>query len=89
MLEDINGKLIEKRDKSSYQQIKDILGNAEYHETETHIYHLDTGIIFPLRKKNYATKEEALASLQETRIAMWKDPIQIQKVMEKQPSIHY
>lgn len=64
------------------------MGNAEYHETETHIYHLDTGIIFPLRKKNYATKEEALASLQETRISMWKDPIQIQKVMEKQPSIH-
>ena len=87
-LEKINGQLIQRTGKSTFQQIKELIGDDnENHETDTHIYHLNSGIIFPLKKKNYSSNEEAYKSLEEAKTEMWKEPKNVQQAMSKQPSI--
>lgn len=86
-LEQINDELLKKRDKSCYQQIQEILGEKLTHESETHIYSLDSGLVFPVRKQKYPSIEEALQTLEETKKEVWKCPKMLQRVMARQPSV--
>lgn len=87
-LEEINSKWMNSNAKSTFHQIKDILNGKNYYETDDYIYCLAKECtIYPLRKSNYKSNQEALDAFDTYSKEVWKDHKVLQKVMSKQPKI--
>ncbi len=83
-LESLNRELMCKLDvKSRYQQIKELMGDRKYFETERDIFCVgDECVVYQMRITD--SKEEAHQLLEKY---MWKDPQLIARLMEKQDKI--
>ena len=72
--------------KSRYQQIKELMGERKYFETERDIFCVgDECVVFQMRIKD--SKEEAHQLLEKYMRCVWKDPQLIARLMEKQDKI--
>jgi len=60
-----------------------------YYESNDIYYCLHSGIIIPMKKKNYPTVDDALSNLDDTVTAIFKDSKILQKTMLKQHSIQF
>jgi hypothetical protein len=87
-LEEENERLVKNRYISTfYRQIVDLMGNKTHHETEDQVYAIRDNLVFPIKKKNHSTLDEAFAALDESLKEIWKDPKILNKVIKKQPSL--
>ena len=86
-LESLNKDLLTKLDvKSRYQQIKQLMGERKYYETERDIYCVgDECIVYQMRITE--SKEEAYQLLERYIQCVWKDPSLLARLMEKQVKI--
>ena len=86
-LESLNKELLTKLDvKSRYQQIKQLMGDRKYYETERDIYCVgDECIVYQMRITE--SKEEAYQLLERYIQCVWKDPSMLARLMEKQVKI--
>ena len=87
-LESLNRELMCKLDvKSRYQQIKELMGDRKYYETERDIFWIgDECFVYQIRIAD--NKEEAYKLLEKYMRCVWKDhrkdPQLIERLMEKQ-----
>jgi hypothetical protein len=86
-LQEENKRLLENQHKSLYQKIKDNLNGKTYHETDELYYCLHSGLVLPMKKKRYATIDDALSVLEDTIDRIFKDSEILSKAMSKQHSI--
>ena len=86
-LESLNKELLTKLDvKSRYQQIKQLMGERKYYETERDIFCVgDECIVYQMRITE--SKEEAYQLLERYIQCVWKDPSMLARLMEKQVKI--
>jgi hypothetical protein len=86
-LESLNKDLLTKLDvKSRYQQIKQLMGERKFYETERDIYCVgDECIVYQMRITE--SKEEAYQLLERYIQCVWKDPSMLARLMEKQVKI--
>lgn len=86
-LESLNRELMCKLDvKSRYQQIKELMGDRKYFETERDIFCVgDECVVYQMRITD--SKEEAHQLLEKYMRCVWKDPQLIARLMEKQEKI--
>jgi len=86
-LESLNRELMCKLDvKSRYQQIKELMGERKYFETERDIFCVgDECVVYQMRITD--SKEEAHQLLEKYMRCVWKDPQLIARLMEKQEKI--
>ena len=82
-LESLNKELLTKLDvKSRYQQIKQLMGERKYYETERDIYCVgDECIVYQMRITE--SKEEAYQLLERYIQCVWKDPSMLARLMGK------
>ena len=83
-LESLNRELMCKLDvKPRYQQIKELMGDRKYYETERDIFCVgDECFVYQMRIAD--NKEEAYKLLEKYMRCVWKDPQLIAQLMEKQ-----
>ena len=86
-LESLNKDLLTKLDvKSRYQQIKQLMGERKYYETERDIFCVgDECIVYQMRITE--SKDEAYQLLERYIKCVWKDPSMLARLMEKQVKI--
>jgi hypothetical protein len=72
-LEQMNKQLAKAKHKSTYHKIKKALGDNRYFETDTKIFIIAHGVVYPLKKKHYSSTEEALDAAEEIEKVIWKD----------------
>ena len=86
-LESLNRELMCKLDvKSRYEQIKELMGERKYYETERDIFCVgDECVVYQMRITD--SKEEAYQLLEKYMRYVWKDPQLIARLMEKQDKI--
>jgi hypothetical protein len=86
-LQEENKRLLENHHKSLFQKIKDNLNGKTYYETDKLYYCLHSGLVLPMKKKHYATIDDALSVLEDTIDKIFKDSKILNKTMSKQHSI--
>lgn len=60
----MNKQLAKAKHKSTYHKIKKALGDNRYFETDTKIFIIAHGVVYPLKKKHYSSTEEALTKIE-------------------------
>lgn len=71
---------------SRYGQIKELMGDRKYLETERDVYCVgDEGVVYQMRITK--SKEETHESLEKYMASVWKDAHSVSKLMEKQDKI--
>jgi ribosomal protein S18 len=86
-LEQMNKQLAKAKHKSTYHKIQKALGDNRHFETDTKIFIIAHGVVYPLRKKHYSSTEEALDAAEEIEKVIWKDTKMLEKFMSNQPKI--
>ena len=86
-LEQMNKQLAKANHKSTYHKIQKALGDNRHFETDTKIFIISHGVVYPLRKKHYSSTEEALDAAEEIEKVIWKDTKLLEKFMSNQPKI--
>ena len=86
-LEQMNKQLAKAKHKSTYHKIKTALGDNRHFETDTKIFIIAHGVVYPLKKKHYSSTEEALDAAEEIEKVIWKDTKLLEKFMSNQPKI--
>jgi hypothetical protein len=87
-LEQINQDLLSSKSSSSFasrfQQIKQLLGEKNYFETDDHMYfHDNDGIVYYIPKKGKSRKE-LFSFIRKYIKSVWKNPHLLNKIVEKQ-----
>jgi ribosomal protein S18 len=83
----MNKKLAKAKHKTTYHKIQEALGNNRHFETDSKIFIIAHGVVYPLRKRHYSSTEEALDAAEEIEKVIWKDTKLLEKFMSNQPKI--
>jgi ribosomal protein S18 len=86
-LEQMNKKLAKAKHKTTYHKIQEALGDNRHFETDSKIFIIAHGVVYPLRKRHYSSTEEALDAAEEIEKVIWKDTKLLEKFMSNQPKI--
>lgn len=73
-LEDKVRRLLLSQHKSLYHRIKELLGDVDYYESDDLIYCLHSGMVLPMKRKHYPTKEHAQSSLSKKVDLIFDEP---------------
>lgn len=84
---DLEKQVKDVQSKSTFQQIKDRIGDANHHETHTEHYFLHNGMVLPIKKSNASSLEEAQDHSETMTSKLWKDTKLLPKAMQKQHSV--
>jgi hypothetical protein len=87
ILQQQNQRLLEERNKPLYQRIKEISKEKNFFETDDMYYCLQSGMVLPMKKKQYPSVESALSKLDDSIDKIFKDSKLLCKAMAKQHSI--
>ena len=86
-LEDKVRRLLLSQHKSLFHRIKELLGDVDYYDSDDLIYCLHSGMVLPLKRKYYPSREQAQSSLSKKVDLIFNDPKTLRKVMEQQHDI--
>ncbi|KAI8914144.1 hypothetical protein EDD86DRAFT_186668, partial [Gorgonomyces haynaldii] len=86
-LEGIAAEYTKNRAKSTYDQMKELLDNKNFYETDTHFYLLDMGLVFEMDKKKTHSHDHAQFRLEAFKKSMCEKPEQIEKMTSNQPTL--
>ena len=83
-LEDKVRRLLLSPHKSLYHRIKELLGDVDYYESDDLIYCLHSGMVLPMKRKHYSSREQAQSSLSKKVDLIFNEPKTLRKVFNQQ-----